>query len=208
MTRYRNLQRPAACYYLSGNTCSALFVDAPCYEFFRLRLLNRASAYGVFLHAFTVLPGEIFLIASADEHDSVRRLLESLVHSYRDYFNLRFRRYARRLTTPLKIAELRDFRTVLACQKFLDTEPVRQLGLAHPGRFHWSSYSYYAFGGASRNLSPHPALHLLDSANADRLSVYRNFIARGFDPAFVRFLAVRLRQGIAIKSSLRQSHAA
>lgn len=208
MTRYRNALRPAASYYLRFQTCSTAFVDSACYEFARLRLLHRAAAHGVQLHAFAILPRELFLLGSAAGHEAVLSLLGSLVTSYRDYFNLRFRRYQEKMTAPVKIAELQDYRSVLACQKFLDTEAVRQLDITHPGRFHWSSYSYYAFGGAPRLLVPHPALGQLVGAGGDRPAAYREFIAREFEPAFVRYLAMRLRHGIAINSSLRRGHAA
>lgn len=202
-TSYQDLS-VTYCYTVRTAVCGAAFIDTACYEFYIARLLYRSRLYGVRLHAYCLLADEILLLASSGNDRSMQALLDSVDKSYCDYFNLRFRRYLKRLSPGYHALAILDDASMLECQKYIETEPCRQLQVRHPGEYHWSSYNRHAFGGAVAGLVRHRALRrFLHQAGNDN-AAYRAYLASNFSPARQRYLARQIRQGEFLVSDLRR----
>lgn len=222
MDRQRK-QQPAGqtcTFYFATQTCGASFVDAACFEFYLQRLFARARPYRIMLHAYVILPSEVMIIATPGTPWAMTALLHSLDKSYCEYFNLRFRRYLQSNMGKLQSGQILDDESLLECQRFLETEPCRQLGLEHPGEYHWSSYNRNAFYSDDEYLCRHAAVNKLrepvSSAGpftaSGTVECYRNFLGEEVPTARNRYLAVSIRHGFSQsrsyrnKPSLRSDH--
>jgi len=68
---------------------------------------------------------------------------------------------------------------VLACQRYIELNPVRAGIVARPGDYRWSSYRANACGKPNALLEPHSAFELMASDADERRRRYVEFIKTG-----------------------------
>lgn len=201
-----NRQRSYCC-YLKGAMGSLCFIDDYCYEFYLQRLQARSHWFGVSLHAWALLPNEVFLLITPLSRSAIARWTDSVNGCFGDYFQQRFERSLRVFPSLKAISGIHGAAAVLNCQKFIEREGSQQAGFDHPGKHHWSSYSYHAFGsqsdlnGSGRvHKTSHPVMHATFGNDIGSKQRYRQFIASGFSEPSRRFLRRSLTQGKALGS--------
>lgn len=176
--------------YRSGQTyviqiqsalCSKGFFDRACYDFYEVRLLNRARPLNTQLHAYCLLPDAIYLMVTPMTPNGLHELLASLNASYSDYFNLRFQRRRKVWQERPGLHPLPDNAICLEFQKYIERLPVDQAEHSHPGTHPWSSYSRYAFDRFNSHLTMHPRFQCFRKMGANPMRRYREFIASPFN---------------------------
>ena len=70
-------------------------------------------------------------------------------------------------------------RYLLACQRYIELNPVRAGKMAHPGDYRWSSYRANAQGRVNALLVPHPAFELIATDVDEHRRCYAEFIEQG-----------------------------
>ena len=68
---------------------------------------------------------------------------------------------------------------LLACQRYIELNPVRAGMVADPGDYRWSSYRANAQGRANALLVPHSAFELIATDADERRRRYAEFIEQG-----------------------------
>lgn len=68
---------------------------------------------------------------------------------------------------------------LLACQRYIELNPVRARMVAHPGDYRWSIYRANAQGRANALLVPHSAFELIALDLDERRRRYAEFIEQG-----------------------------
>ncbi|WP_246161251.1 hypothetical protein [Stenotrophomonas cyclobalanopsidis] len=70
-------------------------------------------------------------------------------------------------------------RYLLACQRYMELNPVRAGLVAHAEDYRWSSYRANAQGRANALLVPHSAFELIATDGEEKLRRYGEFIEQG-----------------------------
>jgi putative transposase len=87
---------------------------------------------------------------------------------------------------------------LLACQRYIELNPVRA-GLApHPAAYPWSSHSHYAGDTVSKLIREHPVFRMLASNPVERRAAYLSL----FDKPLEESLVARIREAINSDSAL------
>lgn len=184
--------------YQSGQTyvlriesalCSQAFFDTACYEFYQVRLLNRARPLNIQLHAYCLLSETVYLMMTPMTPTGLHELLDSLNESYSEYFNLRFQRRRKVWQARTRLHPLPDNAICLDFQKYIERLPVDQNNHVHPGTHPWSSYSRYAFDRVDSHLTMHPRFQRFRRMTGNPMGRYRDFIASPFNEQYRQSLA-------------------
>jgi len=165
---------------LTGKPCGASFFDAACYRIFLTRFLNSLNSFQVKLHAYSLRPKEIYLLATPSSPTGISNLLNSTNQAYSEYFNERFNRAINVWGGPTLSSPVLEDQFCLNCQKYIERIALRDLDIDHPGAYEWSSYCLNAFGSKTRFLSPHPAYLKFLNGTTRPYHRYREFIAAPF----------------------------
>ena len=74
---------------------------------------------------------------------------------------------------------------LLACQRYIELNPVRAGMVAHPAKYRWSSYRANAQGETDALLKPHPLYGALGLDDAGWQAAYRELFRYELEPGLV-----------------------
>lgn len=142
----------------------------------RLRFLSclrdAAERNGLAVHAYVLMTNHVHLLATGQHRESTPRTIQSVGRQYVAYFNGRYERtgtlWEGRYRSTLVEAE----RYLLACHRYIDSNPVRAGLVCHPAEYPWSSHRFYALGTPDDLPTPHPVVLNLASAPERRCAAY------------------------------------
>jgi putative transposase len=93
---------------------------------------------------------------------------------YVRYFNFTHQRTGTLYEGRFKSSIVQDQHYLLACQRYIELNPVRAGIVSDPADYPWSSYRAHAFGLDVRMWTPHPEYLALGKTKASRWVAYRN----------------------------------
>ena len=73
----------------------------------------------------------------------------------------------------------------LACQRYIELNPVRAGMVARPAEYAFSSYRHNALGRFDRVVSPHPVYQSLGSSDRDRQTAYCSLFNSAIAPSTI-----------------------
>jgi putative transposase len=117
-------------------------------------------------------------------------MMQAMGRTYVQRLNARYRRTGTLWEGRYKASLVQTEVYLLACQRYIELNPVRSGMVAAPGEYPYSSYAYNALGENDPLLTPHPTYLALHADPATRLQVYRAF----FENALSEELLTRLRE--------------
>lgn len=74
---------------------------------------------------------------------------------------------------------------LLACQRYIEMNPVRASMVSSPDAYRWSSYQANAWGKSSPILTPHPQYLALGDDPVERQHAYRELFRYEIDPGLI-----------------------
>lgn len=125
------------------------------------------------LHAFVLMTNHVHLLVTPTHADTVPKLLISLGRRYVQYINIRYRRTGTLWDSRYKSSLVQEERYFLACQRYIELNPVRAETSQDPAEYEWTSYRRYAFGETEAHLTPHPLYQALGADDTERQGNYR-----------------------------------
>lgn len=168
-----------------GNNRQACFVaDAD-----RLLYLEWLGEYadetGCRLHAYVLMTNHVHLLVSAEQGDAPGRLMKALGQRYVQYFNRTYRRSGTLWEGRYRSCPTQTEDYLLACQRYIELNPVRGGIVAHPADYRWSSYRANAQGEADALIRPHAVYLGLGLSPESRLAAYRELFRHELVPGLV-----------------------
>lgn len=200
MTASKKLHLAGETYVISleSRIVGAGFCDDACFKFYLLRLFNCLNVFQVKLHAYLLLPNEVYLLVTPGSPFCLMNLIRTINRSYSDYFNARFGRAVKVWRDNPRSSLVQEATLALSCQKFMERRPLACLKLSHPGMYRWSSYCANAFGGDSHFLTPLDAYRAFISNYSNPYKSYREYIVTPFKQEFLLFLIMKIESGVPI----------
>ena len=103
-------------------------------------LEETARACRCAIHAYALMTNHVHLLLTPSENGSPARLMQSLGRRYVQYINRFYRRSGSLWEGRYKSSVVQAEDYLLACQRYIELNPVRAGMVNDPGQYRWSSY--------------------------------------------------------------------
>jgi putative transposase len=160
------------------------------------RVLAVASrGEGALIHAYVFMSNHVHLLMTGKEDASISKAIQSLGRRYVPYFNFIHRRTGTLWEGRFRSSPVESDEYFLACQRYIELNPVRAGICKRPGDFPWSSHRYYATGRADDLVTPHSIHELFGQRIETRAAAYRAMFPDRVPDDVVAHIRDSLHQG-------------
>jgi putative transposase len=167
-----------------GNNRSACFFADDDYSFFLDHLSLLSKKHQVAVHAYALMTNHVHLLLTPQRSTGVSALMKQLGQRYVQYVNRVYRRSGSLWEGRLRSSMVDAENYLLACQRYIELNPVRAGMVEHPADSRWSSYRTNGQGQTSDLVQPHPLYRALGGEPASRQAAYRELFRHQLDPAW------------------------
>jgi len=126
------------------------------------------------LHAYALMTNHVHLLVTPDRAESIPQLIIALGRRYVQYINTTYRRSGTLWDSRYKSSLIQAETYLLACQRYIELNPVRAAMVDDPAHYRWTSYCHNALGQASAYLTPHPLYLSIGREDTERQAGYRD----------------------------------
>lgn len=168
-----------------GNNRQACFYADDDYQFYLEWLSASAKKFGCHLHAYVLMTNHVHLLISATDEIGPGAMMKALGQRYVQYVNRTYRRSGTLWEGRFRSCLAQGDAYLLACQRYIELNPVRAGIVTHPADYRWSSYRVNAQGEAGDLLTPHPLYEALGARREERQAAYRELFRNELDPGLV-----------------------
>jgi putative transposase len=185
-----------------GNNRQACFVADEDHHFYLDWLGEYANKAGVRLHAYVLMTNHVHLLVSAERGGAPGDMMKALGQRYVQYFNKTYRRSGTLWEGRYRSCPTQAETYLLACQRYIELNPVRAAMVEHPADYRWSSYRANAQGEANPLVTPHNLYQALGPAPEARQSAYRELFRHELEPGMVDRIRQATNGNYALGSAL------
>lgn len=168
-----------------GNNRQACFYADEDYRFYLDWLREHAAKTGCHVHAYVLMTNHVHLLLSAERPEAVGALMKALGQRYVQYVNRTYRRSGTLWEGRYRSCLTQEETYLLACQRYIELNPVRAEMVAHPAEYRWSSYRVNAQGEVDALLKPHSLYEALGADAPSRQAAYRELFRYELEPGLV-----------------------
>jgi len=168
-----------------GNNRQACFFADEDYQRYLEWLLEYAGKTGCQVHAFVLMTNHVHLLLSADAVEASGALMKALGQRYVQYVNRLYRRSGTLWEGRYRSCPTQAEAYLLACQRYIELNPVRAAMVAHPADYRWSSYRTNAQGEFSPLIQAHGLYQSLGVNDTERQAAYRELFRFELEPGMV-----------------------
>jgi putative transposase len=143
------------------------------YRYFLYWLKKYAENYHADVHAYVVMTNHIHLLLSSADPSSPSGFMKALAQRYTQYVNWTYARCGTLWQGRYYSCLVQNDDYLLACYRYIESNPVRAGMVAHPSAYRWSSYRANAHGEADGVLKPHSCYEGLAQDADKRQAAYR-----------------------------------
>ncbi|HRE18222.1 MAG TPA: transposase [Rhodocyclaceae bacterium] len=187
MPRRARLMLPGVPLHLiqRGNNRQACFFADEDYVFYLDWLKEYAGKTGCTIHAYVLMTNHVHLLVSAASAGGVGEMMKALGQRYVQYVNRTYRRSGTLWEGRFRSCLTQEEGYLLACQRYIELNPVRAGMVPHPGEYRWSSYLANGQGEESLLVQPHASYLALGASAAARQVAYRELFRYELEPGLI-----------------------
>jgi len=185
MPRPRRIDAPGFPQHIvqRGNNRQAVFFSNRDPALYLSLLRECANEHHCRIHAYVLMGNHVHLLVTPDTPGGMSRMMQAVNRTYVRHVNERERRTGSLWEGRFHSTVIDTDRYLLACQRYIELNPVRAGMVAHPGDYRWSSYRANAQGQANALLVTHSAFELIATDVEARRRRYAEFIEQGIPAA-------------------------
>lgn len=157
-----------------GNDKQAVFFRELDYRLYLRALREAATDCGCQVHAYVLMTNHVHLLVTPEQKRSLPLMMQAMGRTYVQRLNLRYGRSGTLWEGRYKASLVETNGYFLACQRYIELNPVRAGMVDAPGDYPYSSYRHHALGREDPFLTPHPVYLALHAEPAARRRAYRN----------------------------------
>ncbi len=150
--------------------------------------------YRCALHAYVLMTNHVHLLLTPKQAAAVPRLVISLGRRYVQYVNRSYRRSGTLWDSRYKSSPIQAQTYLLACQRYIELNPVRAAMVDDPAHYRWSSYRANGLGKVDSRLIPHSVYRSLGDSGKERQGAYRALFRAPLDRAVIDDIRLALNQ--------------
>jgi len=181
-----------------GNNRQACFADNTDFAAFANWLYEGSDRYGVSIHAWVFMTNHIHLLLTPENSDSVSKLMQYVGRLYVRYFNRRYNRTGTLFEGRFKSCLVQSGRYFLACQRYIELNPLRAGMTRDPADYVWSSYRAHALGQSAKMWLPHSEYVALGRTPVSRSHAYRALFNSALDTDVITDIRHSLNTGLVL----------
>ncbi|MFT6644947.1 MAG: putative transposase [Patiriisocius sp.] len=127
-----------------------------------------SDQYKVRVHGWVFMTNHVHLLLTPQTDSGISQLMQTLGRLYVRYFNHQYQRSGTLFEGRYRSSVVQQEDYLLACQRYIELNPVRAGLVQDPGDYRWSSYRAHAFGVEPGMWSPHGIYNALGQDNVSR----------------------------------------
>jgi len=158
---------------LRGIDRGTVFFDDQDRRFLLDCLATVAAEEAVAVHAYVLMTNHLHLLMTAVRDDGVPRVMKRVGQRYVQHVNRTYHRTGGLFEGRFRSSLIEADAYLLACQRYIELNPVRASMVQAPGAYPWSSYQSNALGVSDPVLTPHRLYCDLGDSDEARLIAYR-----------------------------------
>lgn len=156
-----------------GVNRGAVFFGPQDYAHYLDDLREAAGTHGCAIHAFVLMTNHVHMLLTPERDNSLPLTMQAIGRTYVQRLNKRHRRTGTLWEGRYKACLVQNDRYVLACQRYIELNPVRAGLATGPGAYPYSSFAANAYGARSSLLTKHPVYEALHRDPLVRPLAYR-----------------------------------
>ena len=153
------------------------------------------------LHAYALMTNHVHLLVTPKRAESIPKLIIALGRRYVQYINTTYRRTGTLWDSRYKSSLIQAETYLLACQRYIELNPVRAAMVDDPAHYRWTSYRHNALGQANPYLTPHPLYLSLGQDDKARQAAYRSLFRAQLDNEAINDIRLALNQSQPLGNS-------
>jgi len=181
-----------------GNNRQICFATDSDLKAFANWLHEGAVKFGVEVHAWVFMTNHVHLLLTPKTAESISRCMQYLGRYYVRYFNHRYYRSGTLFEGRFKSHIIQGSRYLLACQRYIELNPVRAGIASDPADYVWSSYRAHAFGRRVKMWQPHTEYMALGDTQARRTRNYRRLFEQQLSAQVVTDIRDAMNTGLVL----------
>lgn len=185
-----------------GNNHQACFFSDEDYRFYLDWLAEYAEKAGCRIHAYVLMTNHVHLLVSAERGLAPGEMMKALGQRYVQYVNRVYRRSGSLWEGRYRSCPTQAETHLLACQRYIELNPVRACMVEHPADYRWSSYRANAQGEESPLIRPHDLYLSLGLDGLSRQAAYRELFRHALEPGLVDEIRRATNGNFALGSEL------
>ena len=168
-----------------GNNRQACFFAEEDYLSYLGWLGEYAGTIGCRIHAYVLMTNHVHLLLSAERPGAAGALMKALGQRYVQYVNRTYRRSGTLWEGRFRSCLTQEESYLLACQRYIELNPVRAGMVTHPADYRWSSYRANGQGEPDVVVRPHLVYTALGSDAAGQQAAYRELFRFDLEPGLI-----------------------
>ena len=150
-----------------------VFFQAQDYALYLQALQDAAVDSRCQVHAYVLMTNHVHLLVTPEQKRSLPLMMQAMGRTYVQRLNVRYQRTGTLWEGRYKASLVQTERYLLACQRYIELNPVRAGMVAGPGEYPYSSYACHALGKDDPLLTPHDDYLNLHADRDARQRAYR-----------------------------------
>jgi len=168
-----------------GNNRQVCFYADEDYLLYLDWLANYATKFKCQIHAYVLMTNHVHLLATSQQSESVGLMMKALSQRYVQYINRRYKRTGILWEGRYRSCPIQAETYLLACQRYIELNPVRANIASHPAEYRWSSYRINAQGEDVGLINAHALYQSLGETEESRQTAYRELFRHELDIGIV-----------------------
>ena len=146
------------------------------------------------LHAYVLMTNHVHLLLTPKHAQAVPKLIISLGRRYVQYVNRSYRRTGTLWDSRYKSSSVQAETYLLACQRYIELNPVRAAMVEDPAHYRWTSYRANGLGQPDARVTPHALYRALGRNDKERQTNYRGLFRAQLDRAAIDDIRLAVNQ--------------
>jgi putative transposase len=151
----------------------AVFFQKQDYTLYRQALREAAKVSRCQVHAYVLMTNHVHLLVTPEQDRSLPLMMQAMGRNYVQRLNARYQRTGTLWEGRYKASLVQTGYYLLACQRYIELNPVRAGMVAAPGEYPYSSYGHHALGKEDPLITSHASYLGLHAELSARLQAYR-----------------------------------
>jgi putative transposase len=168
-----------------GNNRQVCFYVDEDYQFYLEWLKFHADKLECKIHAYVLMTNHVHLLISTEKAEAIGAMMKALGQRYVQYINKMYKRSGTLWEGRYKSCPTQAETYLLACQRYIELNPVRANITQHPAEYRWSSYAANAQGQANGVITSHLLYNALGENAEKRQAAYRELFRYSLDAGLV-----------------------
>lgn len=183
-----------------GNDLQPIFRDESDLLAFHGWMREAARQFKVAIHAYVLMGNHLHLLATPSDALGLARMMQWLGRFYVPYFNRKYERTGTLWQGRFKTSVIESEQYFLSCSRYIETNPVREGLVSHPGEYKWSSYAHHIGDKPDSLIADHPIYWGLGNTPFEREATYKQYVQQPAPQEEIESLGQAVKKGWALGS--------